>query len=62
MPKEEILIDILLKVSNLEMDVETAEKRILKNIIDIIGDMEWGVMDNSIDAQELILKLKEKCK
>ena len=39
MKKKETLFDILLKVSELRMDIETAEKRILR-LFDVVGKSE----------------------
>ena len=39
MKKKETLLDILLKVSELRMDIETAEKRILR-LLDVVGRSE----------------------
>ena len=39
MKKKETLFDILLKVSELRMDIETAEKRILR-LLDVVGQSE----------------------
>ena len=39
MKKKETLFDILLKVSELRMDIETAEKRILR-LLDVVGRSE----------------------
>ena len=39
MKKKETLFDILLEVSELRMDIETAEKRILR-LLDVVGQSE----------------------
>ena len=49
MKKKETLFDILLKVSELRMDIETAEKRILRLFN----------VSNSLDLRELERKLDE---
>ena len=45
MKKKETLFDILLKVSELRMDIETAEKRILR-LLDVVGQSEQLVCPN----------------
>ena len=49
MKKKETLFDILLKVSELRMDIETAEKRILR-LLDVVGQSEQLVCEHPDEA------------
>ena len=49
MKKKETLFDILLEVSELRMDIETAEKRILR-LLDVVGRSEQLVCDHPEEA------------
>jgi len=41
------------------MTAPKTKNRVIDNVIEIVQDMDWGVMDNSIDAKELLKKLDE---
>ena len=49
MKKKETLFDILLEVSELRMDIETAEKRILR-LLDVVRQSEQLVCEHPDEA------------
>ena len=37
----------------------TERNKTINEIIELVQNMDWGVMDNDIDAQELLIKLEK---